>query len=131
MSSTKRIGRVNRFESSGGRRARPAVVSAVASVSAPTSTASRGDKYVTVIIALTRSEMETAPRGYWTWPNAARSGRSRSSSPIGRDLAPRARNRCDGGFTGLKTATTEELPNAQGCVHQRMIAVYREPDRGQ
>jgi hypothetical protein len=73
----------------------------------------RGDKYVTVIIDLTPSATAPAQPGCWTWSRAAPRPRSRPGSPT----APTAwRDAVEvvamDGFTGFKTATAEELPDA-------------------
>ncbi|MBB6121086.1 transposase [Nocardiopsis algeriensis] len=73
----------------------------------------RGDKYVTVIIDLTGIREGTGPARLLDMSRAAPSKRSRPGSPSG----PRAwRDTVEivamDGFTGFKTAATEELPEA-------------------
>ena len=73
----------------------------------------KGDKYVTVIIDLTPLGTIPVRPACSTWSRAVPSRRSRRGSPA----RPKAwRDRIEvvamDGFTGFKTATTEELPDA-------------------
>ena len=73
----------------------------------------RGDKYVTVIIDLTPVRDHTGPPGCSTWSKVVPNRRFSSGSP---NAPPAWRDQIEvvamDGFTGFKTATTEELPDA-------------------
>ncbi len=73
----------------------------------------RGDKYVTVIIDLTGIRDGTGPaRGCWTWSRAAKQAFKQwltERPQVWRDAVEVV---AMDGFTGFKTATTEELPDA-------------------